>query len=77
MGDIVRKQKNGKFIGWYVRYIDLDGRRKQRASHQPTWALARRLPQARCVPLPGTGHLAHEEQPSQVAALITRAWDGG
>lgn len=40
-------------------------------------ALARRLPQARCVPLPGTGHLAHEEQPSQVAALITRAWDGG
>lgn len=43
MGDIVRKQKNGKFIGWYVRYIDLDGRRKQRASHQPTWALARRL----------------------------------
>lgn len=40
-------------------------------------ALARRLPRARCVPLPGTGHLAHEEQPSQVAALIARAWDGG
>ena len=43
MGDIVRKQKNGKFLGWYVRYIDSDGRRKQRASHQPTKALARRF----------------------------------
>lgn len=43
MGDIVRKEKNGKFLGWYIRYIDCDGRRKQRASHQPTKALARRL----------------------------------
>jgi integrase len=43
MGDLVRKEKNGKFVGWYVRYIDSDGRRKQRASHQPTKALARRL----------------------------------
>jgi magnesium chelatase accessory protein len=29
-----------------------------------------RLPAARIHPLPGLGHLAHEEQPSQVAALI-------
>lgn len=36
--------------------------------------LARRLPGARCVPLPGTGHLAHEEQPAPVAALIALAW---
>ena len=36
--------------------------------------LARRLPRARCVPLPGTGHLAHEEQPAPVAALIAQAW---
>lgn len=43
MGDIVRKCKNGRFIGWYVRYIDSDGRRKQRASHQPSFALARRF----------------------------------
>ncbi len=41
MGDIVRKVKDGRFIGWYVRYRDTDGRRKQRASHQPTHALAR------------------------------------
>lgn len=43
MGDIVRKCKNGRFVGWYVRYIDSDGRRKQRASHQPSRALARRF----------------------------------
>ena len=43
MGDIVRKLKNGRFVGWYVRYRDMDGRRKQRASHQPSQALARRF----------------------------------
>lgn len=43
MGDIVRKTKEGRFIGWYVRYIDHDGRRKQRASHQPSKELARRF----------------------------------
>ena len=43
MGDIIRKTKGGRFLGWYVRYIDSDGRRKQRASHQPTRDLARRF----------------------------------
>jgi integrase len=33
----------GRFIGWYVRWKDVDGRRKMRASHQPTRAAARRL----------------------------------
>lgn len=42
MGDIVRYTRQGKFIGWYVRYRDVDGRRKQRASHQPSKQLARR-----------------------------------
>jgi magnesium chelatase accessory protein len=32
-----------------------------------------RLPSARIVVLPGLGHLAHEEQPEQVAALIAAA----
>ena len=43
MGEIIRKTKNGKFIGWYLRYIDADGRRKQRASKQPSHAEARRM----------------------------------
>lgn len=43
MGDVVRTVRRGRFIGWYVRYKDADGRRKQRASHQPTQALARRF----------------------------------
>jgi integrase len=43
MGEIIRKTKAGKFIGWYIRYIDADGRRKQRASKQPSHAEARRM----------------------------------
>ena len=35
--------KGGKFVGWYLRYVDADGRRKQRASKQPTFAEARRM----------------------------------
>jgi integrase len=42
MGDVVKKSKGGRFIGWYIRYRDTDGRRKQRASHQPSKAEARR-----------------------------------
>lgn len=36
--------------------------------------LARRLPQARVLSLPGLGHLAQEEDPEQVAALLNRFW---
>lgn len=43
MGEIIRRTKGARFIGWYLRYVDADGRRKQRASHQPTRALARRM----------------------------------
>ncbi len=42
MGEVIRKTKGDKFVGWYVRYRDADGKRKQRATHQPTQALARR-----------------------------------
>lgn len=43
MGEVIRKTKNGKFVGWYLRYVDADGRRKQRASKQPSHAEARRM----------------------------------
>ena len=43
MGDIVRVVRKGKFIGWYVRYRDADGKRKMRASHQPSKDQARRF----------------------------------
>lgn len=43
MGEVIRKTKDGRFLGWYVRWVDADGRRKQRASHQPTAAQARKL----------------------------------
>lgn len=41
MGEVIRKTHNGKFIGWYLRYIDSDGKRKQRASHLPTFLEAK------------------------------------
>ncbi len=43
LGDIIRKKKNGRFLGFYIRWVDLDGKRKQRASHQPSYALAKRM----------------------------------
>ncbi len=43
MGEIIRRTKGARFLGWYLRYVDVDGRRKQRASHQPTRSLARRM----------------------------------
>lgn len=43
MGEIIRRTKAGRFLGWYLRYIDADGKRKQRASHQPSRELARRM----------------------------------
>ena len=43
MGDIIRKKRNGRFIGFYIRWVDVDGTRRQRASHQPTLALAKKM----------------------------------
>ncbi len=43
MGEVIRKTKAGRFIGWYLRFMDIDGKRKQRASKQPTQAAAKRM----------------------------------
>ena len=42
MGEVIKKTYKGHFIGWYLRYIDSDGKRKQRASHEPTFLGAKR-----------------------------------
>ncbi len=42
MGEVIRLVREGRFLGWYIRYIDVDRRRKMRATHQPTRELARR-----------------------------------
>ena len=44
----------------------------------PAWQaqhLAARLPTASFHPLPGLGHLAHEEAPGRVVALVDALWD--
>ena len=42
MGDIITKKRNGKDYGWYIRWTE-KGKRREKASHQPTYALARRM----------------------------------
>jgi integrase len=42
VGDIIRKRKDGKELGWYIRWTE-NGRRIQRASHQTSHAMAKRM----------------------------------
>lgn len=43
MGEIIKRMKGERFVGWYLRWVDADGKRKQRASGQPTYAEAKRM----------------------------------
>ena len=43
MGEVIKRQKDGKFIGWYIRYYDGDGKRRIKASKQATYNEARRM----------------------------------
>ena len=45
MGEVIRRMKNGKFIGYYLRFYEA-GRRRILASKQSTFAEARRMLQA-------------------------------
>jgi integrase len=42
VGEVIRRTKNGKFLGYYLRFYDA-GRRRILASKQPTLADARRM----------------------------------
>jgi integrase len=42
MGEVIRRTKGGKFLGYYLRFYDR-GRRRMLASKQPNHALARRM----------------------------------
>jgi integrase len=74
MGEVIRKVKGSRFIGWYVRYIDADGRRKQRASHQPSHTLARQyLVEIEARIARGQLGIAEpKEPPPKVAELVER-----
>jgi len=45
MGEVMKRVKNGKFIGYYLRWYE-GGKRRIQASKQPTYAEARRMLQA-------------------------------
>lgn len=73
MGEVIRKMKGGRFIGYYIRWVDADGKRKMRASKQPTVADAKRMLieiEARVA----RGKLGVSERPKRVSigALLTQ-----
>ena len=43
MGEVIKRQRDGRFIGWYIRYYDGEGKRRIRASGKASHAEARRL----------------------------------
>ncbi len=44
MGQVIRKtNRAGRFIGWYIRYVDSDGKRKAKATKATSAAEARRI----------------------------------
>lgn len=44
MGQLIRKtNREGKFVGWYVRWVDASGKRKAKATKAATAAEARRI----------------------------------
>lgn len=45
VGEVIRRTKGGRFLGFYLRFYE-GGRRRQLASKQPTYAEARRMLQA-------------------------------
>ncbi len=53
-----------------VPVLLLHGERDSTIPIKTSWAVAKRLPNARVHVQPGLGHLAHEEQPAETAQLI-------
>jgi len=45
MGEVIKRVKNGRFLGYYLRWYE-GGKRRVQASKQPTYAEARRMLQA-------------------------------
>jgi integrase len=45
MGEVLKRKKGGRFLGYYLRWYE-GGRRRQLASKQPTYAEAKRMLQA-------------------------------
>ncbi len=76
MGEVIKRQSGGRFIGWYIRYYDGDGRRRIRASKQPTYAEARRmLVQIEAQIARGEAGIVAPKSKITVAELCTRFLD--
>ncbi len=74
MGELIRKvNRAGRFIGWYIRYVDNDGKRKARATKATSAAEARRI-LAELEAAAGRRQLGVPERPQPIkgADLIAR-----
>ena len=69
--------KNGKFVGWYLRYVDADGQRKQRAKQAAEFAEARRMLIEIEAGLPRSGRNGERSRPEPLTldALCSRFVD--
>ena len=43
MGEVLKRMKAGRFLGWYIRYYDADGRRRIVASKQASYSEAKKM----------------------------------
>lgn len=71
MGEVIRVVRRGRFIGWYLRFYDEHGVRRQLASKQPTQVGARKmLLQIEARIARGESGVAVPSRPSLTVALL-------
>jgi integrase len=72
MGEVIKRTKNGKFLGYYLRWYE-GGKRRQMASKQPSHAEARRmLLEIEARVARGEAGIAERQHPMSLAELVER-----
>lgn len=72
VGEVIKRTKNGKFLGYYLRWYEC-GKRRHRASKQPSHAEARRmLLEIEARVARGEAGIAQRQHPMLLAELVER-----
>ena len=70
MGQVIRKtNRAGRFVGWYIRFVDSDGQRKARATKATSAAAARRI-LVELEAAAGRRHLGVPERPQPIKGTV-------
>ncbi len=73
MGEVLKRMKAGRFLGWSIRYYDAEGRRRVMATKQPSYSEAKKmLAQVEARVVRGQAGLQPEPEPITVAELCAR-----